>query len=67
MAALFLISELICLSKQFIDAFNNPPTNHLANGGFHSRVLFQCLFHTKFSACSAQNVSIFCNDSALLA
>src|ERR1041384_5246218 len=37
--------------------FNLPPTNHFANGSFHSRTLSQRLNQWSASACSAQKDS----------
>src|SRR6187200_3174736 len=59
MAALFFASESICLSRQLTDGFNIPPTNHFANGRFHSSTFFHSLNQSRFFACSAQNCSRF--------
>src|SRR5690606_33265839 len=58
MAALFLMSFVMCLSRQFTDAFSLPPTNHRANGGFQSRTLSHSFDHTRLRVCSAQNFSV---------
>src|SRR4030095_4979672 len=50
-AALFFVILLMCLSRQFTEAFIKPPVNHFAKGGFQSRVLSHLLLHVKLSAC----------------
>src|SRR3990170_8461875 len=57
MAALFFVSEPMCRSRQFAEAFSSPPVNQRAKGGFHSSTLSHRLCQTRFPACSPQNFS----------
>src|SRR3954467_2277662 len=44
-----------CRSRQFSEMFSFPPTNHFANGAFHSSTLLQRLRQVSSSASRAQN------------
>src|SRR6516164_2902414 len=57
MAALFLRGPVRWRSMQLKLALIFPPTNHLANGSFHSSTLFQRWNQCNDSACSAQKPS----------
>jgi hypothetical protein len=54
---LFRVAVRACRSRQLTDAFNFPPTNHLAWGGFQSNTLRQGWNHSSSAARSAQNLS----------
>src|SRR5438309_924597 len=73
-AALFLRGPSRWRSRQLSLTLSCPPTNHLANGSFHSRTRFQRLNQCSRSACLAQKPSgsswasrvSFSNSSLLL-
>src|ERR1700761_3231705 len=46
-----------CRSTQLYDAFSSPPTNHLANGAFHSSTVSQGFAQVSRLACSSQKPS----------
>src|SRR4051812_9301522 len=56
-AALFFRHVLRCRSVQLALTFSLPPTNHLANGSFHSSTLSNGFIHVSDLACSAQKPS----------
>src|ERR1700761_4268521 len=57
MAALFLRGPARCWSRQFSETLSFPPTNHFANGSFHSKTFDHFLFQTSSAASRAQNLS----------
>src|SRR5208282_6285754 len=50
-----------CRSRQLYAALSLPPTNHFANGKFHSRTLSYGLNHESSSPHSPQNFSGSCS------
>src|SRR4051794_32678177 len=57
MAALLRRGPCKCRSRQFSATLSFPPTNHLANGGFHSRTFSHGCCHMSSRASRAQNFS----------
>ena len=53
-----------CRSRQFSETFSFPPTNHFANGSFHSSTLLHFFCQISSAASRAQNLSGFFTDSS---
>src|ERR1700756_1917418 len=57
MAALFFLHVATCRSRQLYERLISPPTNHFAQGQFHSRTLSHFLNQCSSPATSDQNLS----------
>src|SRR5262245_45564685 len=68
MAALLRRGPDRCRSRQLALTLSCPPTNHLANGSFHSRTFVHGLAHASDFACSAQKACgsslAFCHSAS---
>src|SRR5206468_10416182 len=62
-AALFRRDPARCRSRQFSETFSFPPTNHFANGGFHSRTFPHGARQTNSFASRVQNLAGWRIDS----
>src|SRR5215212_12224472 len=63
MAALFCRAVPRWRSRQFSETLSLPPTNHCANGSFHSRTFLKGACQVSSFASRAQNLSGFLIDS----
>src|ERR1700761_5420293 len=62
-AALLRIGPSRWRSRQFTLALILPPTNHSANGGFHTQTFFHLRYHESSSAALPQNLSGFFSEA----